>query len=216
MPRHMSQIQGTQLFMLAKLEGPSQADACRERMRREIMYVDNVDWYGATDALLALDKSNSAGLALARAPYQLTWGAAFLGGWISLPLVFYLPVARWFNKFYVTMDVPEKSDLDTMLEVGSWTWNWMEPPLGTVSFFLLCMQFAREASTNLGSKPPAVRHREMLAQQLQTAFPQYCPDVVADYAMATAFDDDSDNIQRDNIFMEAVMAKKKGGAEKEE
>jgi hypothetical protein len=25
-------------------------------------------------------------------------------------------------------DVPEAKDLETALEVGSWAWNWMEPP----------------------------------------------------------------------------------------
>ena len=29
------------------------------------------------------------------------------------------------------------------LEVGSWSWNWMEPPLGQLSFFLLCLQYSR-------------------------------------------------------------------------
>ena len=28
-------------------------------------------------------------------------------------------------------------------EVGTWTWTWMEPMIGTASFALLCAQFAR-------------------------------------------------------------------------
>jgi hypothetical protein len=37
----------------------------------------------------------------------------------------------------------EPKDLETWLEVGSWSWNWMEPPLGQISFFLLCLQYSR-------------------------------------------------------------------------
>lgn len=28
-------------------------------------------------------------------------------------------------------------------EIGAWTWNWMEPLTGTLSFTLLTLQFAR-------------------------------------------------------------------------
>ena len=37
----------------------------------------------------------------------------------------------------------QEKDLETWLEVGAWTWNWMEPPLGTITFVLLCMQLSR-------------------------------------------------------------------------
>ena len=39
------------------------------------------------------------------------------------------------------------------LEVGSWTWGWNEPVLGTVSFVLLAFQFARNQMVNLGARP---------------------------------------------------------------
>ena len=47
----------------------------------------------------------------------------------------------WFNDVMVTTDIPPPEDLETVLETGSWAWNWMEPPLGQLSFFLLCVQF---------------------------------------------------------------------------
>ena len=40
----------------------------------------------------------------------------------------------------MTTDVPEDRDLETPLEVAIWTWSWMEPPLGQISFLLLTMQ----------------------------------------------------------------------------
>ena len=60
-------------------------------------------------------------------------------GIYSFPVVFDANVAHWFNNLYVTTDIPEPKDLETMFEVGNWTWGWMEPPLGTISFFILCM-----------------------------------------------------------------------------
>ena len=54
---------------------------------------------------------------------------------------------------YVTADFPEPKDLETWLEVGSWSWNWMEPPLGQASFFLLCLQYSRDQMKNIGMKP---------------------------------------------------------------
>ncbi len=63
-------------------------------------------------------------------------------------------VASLYESKYVCMcvcvDVPEAKDLETWLEVGGFAWNWMEPPLGTISFVLLCMQFARSQLQNLG------------------------------------------------------------------
>ena len=47
--------------------------------------------------------------------------AAYVAAWASIPLVFSLQTAKKFNEVAVTTDVPEPADLNTMLEVGSWT-----------------------------------------------------------------------------------------------
>ena len=61
-----------------------------------------------------------------------------------------------------------------MLEVGIWTWNWMEPPLGTISFFLLCIQFARDQKVNIrGGKPWTTYWKEKQGDKLAAAYPQY-------------------------------------------
>lgn len=41
--------------------------------------------------------------------------------------MFDVNVALWFNENFVTTDVASDEDLETYLEVGAWTWNWMEP-----------------------------------------------------------------------------------------
>lgn len=59
----------------------------------------------------------------------------------------------WFNDAFVTFEEAGDGELDTWLEVGSWSWNWMEPTLGEASFFILCMQMTRNNMQNLGWKP---------------------------------------------------------------
>ena len=56
------------------------------------------------------------------------------------PLRAHPDTCLWFNEGFVTTEVAEAKDLETWLEVGSWSWTWMEPPLGQISFFLLCLQ----------------------------------------------------------------------------
>jgi hypothetical protein len=110
--------------------------------------------------------SNRRGMFLVTLPYKLAIATAVGAGFISVPMIFHLDTVMWFNEFYVTSDVPEPKDLETPLEVGSWAWNWMEPPLGQISFFLLCMQFARAQMENLGLKPFTAWYKAKRARRL--------------------------------------------------
>lgn len=83
-------------------------------------------------------------------------------------------------------DVPEPDDLETTLEVGSWTWNWMEPILGQVSFFLLCLQFSRSQIQNLGVKPYTDQVKLWRGKRLADAFPQYDSRVLIAYSQTAA------------------------------
>ena len=42
----------------------------------------------------------------------------------------------------------------------------MEPPLGQISFFLLCMQFSRSQLENLGAKPFTAAYKAKRAARL--------------------------------------------------
>ena len=118
-------------------------DACAEVLKRHIMAVDAVTYDDACKQFEEIAAKNREGMWLAAIPYQIGVATAVSAGLLSIPMVFDLNTAVWFNEHYVTTDVPEPRDLETALEVGSWTWNWMEPPLGQISFFLLCLQFSR-------------------------------------------------------------------------
>lgn len=116
---------------------------------------------------------NRQGLWMATLPYKLGIVTAVSVATLSIPMIFEINTVLWFNELYVTSDVPEAKDLETPLEVGSFAWNWMEPPLGQASFFLLCMQYARAQMQNLGIKPYTESFRHRRAARLVEAFPQY-------------------------------------------
>jgi hypothetical protein len=85
------------------------------------------------------------------------------------------------------VDVPEEKDLETALEVGSWAWNWMEPPLGQISFFLLCLQFARAQMQNLQVHPYTEWLQNKRAARLTALYPQYNKIIVEDFAKGDKF-----------------------------
>ena len=97
---------------------------------------------------------------------------------------FDLPTATLFNQAFVTTDVPPAEDLETILEVGSWTWGWMEPVMGQVSFFLLCLQFSRAQIEKLGFRPYTEHIKTRRAKRLAQAFPQYDAGILMGFSKA--------------------------------
>lgn len=159
----VNELSNETLYMMAKT---GDLAASRERMIREVMLVDGADRDSAKEMTRTIAKKNAEGLFVGLLPYRVGIATAIFSAWISIPAVFSLQFAKWFNTYFVTTEVPPKSELDTLLEVGSWTWNWMEPPLGTISFFLLCLQYARDQARaprsgmpedSLGHSQPAGR-----------------------------------------------------------
>lgn len=157
-------------------------EAREERLIREIMAVDNCSWQAAQPTFLKLMNSNRSYLFLATLPYKIGIVTAVSAGFFSIPMIFHLDTVLWFNEGFVTSDVPEAKDLETPLEVGSWAWNWMEPPLGQISFFLLCMQYARSQMENLGVKPYTATYRSWRASRLCKEFPKYSAVVVSSFS----------------------------------
>lgn len=144
-----------------------------EMLKRHIMSNDKISYDEATEVFEKIQKKNSEFMFSLSLPYQIGIGLGLTAAFWSVPLVFDLSIAEWFNEHFVTTDVPEPQDLETMFEVGSWTWNWMEPALGTVSFFLLCLQYTRAQIQNLGVKPYTEKVKQWRGERLSNAFPQY-------------------------------------------
>ncbi|KAK3289174.1 hypothetical protein CYMTET_3378 [Cymbomonas tetramitiformis] len=168
------------VLLLLSLQGDHAAAA--ERLTREIMVVDKVDWDAAQPRLKEMREHNKENRSLITLPYCFGIAASVTAGISSFWLVFDLETALAFNTHFVTTDVADPEDLETMLEVGSWTWNWMEPPLGQLSFFLLCLQFARAQLQNLGVKPYTGYVLKYRANRLVKRFPTYDKKIVEDFS----------------------------------
>ena len=179
MPRSYNELPN-ELIISAAIEGDQ--EAVEERLIREIMAVESLSWDEARPIFLEMVQENRKGLFMITLPYKIGVVSAVVAGVVSLPMVFDYNTVLWFNEFYVTSDVPEAKDLETPLEVGSWAWNWMEPPLGQVSFFLLCMQFARAQLQNLDKKPYTEYIKASRARRLCQAYPKYSPSIVTAFS----------------------------------
>lgn len=179
MPVGMSEMDNETLVTIAAL---GNHEARCEVLIRHIMSVDNIEYDEASETFVDIAQANRNSVNFAVYPYFFAMGLSMFAAVASLPMVFDLNTALLFNKDFVTTDVPEPRDLETMLEVGSWTWNWMEPPLGALSFSLLCLQYARSHLKNLGLHPYTTRLISRRADTLAAAYSQYDPIVIRQYS----------------------------------
>jgi len=170
MGRSFSEMENEPLQVIAEM---GNHHARCEVLRRHIMAVDDIEYLKACKTLGKIATKNREGMALVVLPYQVMIGTALVAGLGSIPMVFDISLAKWFNEHFVTMEVPMPSDLDTMLETGAWTWNWMEPLTGTLSFTILTLQLVRNNFLNLGIKPFTERILAQRTQNLVKQFPRY-------------------------------------------
>eukprot|EP00934_Nitzschia_sp_Nitz4_P006528 Nitzschia sp. Nitz4//scaffold2_size372955//176921//177713//NITZ4_000423-RA/size372955-snap-gene-0.81-mRNA-1//-1//CDS//3329546778//6518//frame0 len=153
-----------------------------EVLKRHIMCVDECSYDEASKTFDMIAKKNREGMWMVAFPYQIGISLGVISAFVSIPMVFDLNTTLWFNEFFVTTEVPGKEDLETGLEVGAWAWNWMEPPLGTLSFVLLCLQYSRAQMSNLGIKPYTITLKKWRGRNLANEFPQYNPDLIMDFS----------------------------------
>jgi len=179
MPRYHYEFPNDVLCLMA-VQGDH--DARKERLIREIMAVDELSWDDAQPKIKEIANATHQGISLAVFPFRAVIWGSLIAGFVSFPLVFHLDTALWFNDKFVTAEVAAPEDLETWLEVGSWTWNWMEPPLGQISFFLLCLQLARDQSANIGKRSLSENLKIRRAITIADKFPQYDRKILEDFA----------------------------------
>eukprot|EP00808_Paulinella_micropora_P004199 g2827.t1 len=194
MPRHYYEMHNDALLLMA---ARGDAGARKERLCREVMACDRVDYIQARQKveeirtfLLQLPFHKLAFL-----PYKIGIACAMTAMLVSLPMVFHLPTAMWFNEHFVTTDVPQPSDMDTPLEISIWTWSWSEPMMGTLSFMLLCAQFARNQLYHITGKGRETPYQRMVRRKQTAAlikrYPQYNILLLADFAEVASVPRDS-------------------------
>merc|ERR1740124_209893 len=164
--------------------------ASMEAVVRNIMVVDSVEYDEASKVLDEMLRFNKNQMHAHIVPYVTGLTAAMTGFVVSWPLVFGKETARWFNDEFVTMDLPAPGEVETVLEVGSWTWSWMEPIMGQISFALLTLQFARNQLINIGIKPYQSAMRQYRARQLVKKYPRYDVKLLTDMTHSVNYTDD--------------------------
>jgi len=170
MGKSFSEMENEPLQVIAEM---GNHNARYEVLKRHIMAVDEVNYAEAEKTMQKVVEKCKEGLFMYALPYRIGIAIALISGIGAIPMVFDLNTATVFNDKFVTMEYPQPSDLDTILETGAWTWNWMEPLTGTLSFSLLTLQYARQQLLNLGVKPFTGRVLSSRSNKLIRAFPNY-------------------------------------------
>jgi len=170
---------------LAELSMQGNHCSRRERLIREIMAVEGIRWGAAHEILNKLDAYNERYYWLESMPYRVGITFAFIGGIMGSLMVFYKPVALWYGEEVAGESLPEGvtdiSELTTN-QVGTWTWGWMEPMIGTASFVLLCAQFGRSQVMQMNMKTYADHLLTWRANRLAKKFPEYDGSMVRAWA----------------------------------
>lgn len=179
MPRHYHEMSNDVLLLMA---ARGVAAAQRERLTREVMAVDMIDWDKAQPKVQEIEQAAHDGIMKYEFPFFIGAFTMTVVAIVSIPMVFHLGSAEWFFERYVTGDHPPMKELETTLEVGGWTWNWMEPLLGTLSFLILAAQLTRGLMINVRIYSPwAARITRWQVAQVQARYPRYHADLVDDF-----------------------------------
>lgn len=182
-PQCLQELDHETLHLLAET---GDHDACTERLRRNIMAVDRVDYMKAGEKIKEIEKCTQRGTNLLTFPYQCGILFYLTAGVGSIPMTFHKDTCLWFNDVYVTSEVPPPEDLESFYEVGSWSWSWVEPLVGTGCFVLMAFQMVRALMMNMNIKPYgnwAANHR---AARVVKTYPQYNPEFVEDFAFSSS------------------------------
>ena len=123
MPINYRKLDNTALSTLGAMG--DQVQALEEMLKRHIMATDRVDYHTASQIFLKIEAKNHEMEFAMAFPFQLGIIVCGVGGFLAVPLVFHLPTVEWFNENFVTAEHPRPEELQTALEVGSWSWNWM-------------------------------------------------------------------------------------------
>ena len=187
--RRFSEFSNETLAVMASL---GVYGASKERMLREIMRVDGCSYLEAYAVLAKMNLHLEGGTSLHKLPYQAIIAGAWALGVVLIPLgVFQKDLAIWFATAHVGVDLPPAEEIDTVWKVGTWTWQWMEPIIGTWSFVLLALQLIRANGLQIDAKPFNERILTARADDLYKQFPEYEREIVRDYSKSDPFGRDT-------------------------
>lgn len=99
LPREFEEMSNDTITILARM---GDQEAREERLIREIMRVDDVDWEAAQPRFQEMMEANRRGMWLATFPYKVGLVTSVASAVLSIPMVFDYNTILWFNEHYVT------------------------------------------------------------------------------------------------------------------
>ena len=164
------------------LSSEGDLEARKEALIRNIMVVDSMQYDDAKKVFMEIEKLNQSYMKIHEIPYKVGLGVSLTAGFVSIPLVFQYDAVLFVHDLFVSAEAPEPQDRESFLEIGSWSWAWMEPVLGQISFLLLTLQFARSQLLNMGKKPYGSYVKHWRAQKLIQKYPRYNQTLMTNFA----------------------------------
>jgi hypothetical protein len=113
----IQEIDNKSLLIMAAMNSDTAAHV--EMLKRHIMSINRCSYDDACIKFKEIQLSNIQYLWLIALPYRIGIVSGTTAAIISVPMVFYLPLADWFNRLFVTTSIPDQEDIETILEVGS-------------------------------------------------------------------------------------------------
>lgn len=182
-PRELYEYSNEALLLASR--APDAHDAHQERLIREIMVVDKIDYPRACAKMKEIFEYNSKVSNILTVPLHTGLAVAVVGAIGCVPLVFHEHSAQSFADLIgVAVECHQENNF---AQVGQATWSYMEPILGTASFSILCLQLLRGAMVNMAYQPYIDFVHSHRANKLAKAFPQYSKAVVKDFGRSQPF-----------------------------
>ena len=184
-PRELYEMSNEMLALAART--PDAHDVHQERLVREIMAVDDVEYPQACERMKDMYKLNEDMSRWLLMPLHAGLVSCAFAGVVVVPLVFDHSIAISFAEF-LGAEQPGQLPADaSWATVGEYSWPWMEPLIGTLSFSILCAQLFRGALVNLAYSPYIEFCQSYRANNLSDAYPQYTRSIVKQFGRSQPF-----------------------------
>lgn len=176
-PAELYELSNELLALMSRDVTPAAHDVHQERLTRDIMAVDNIEYDEARQKMAEMFYENRTQSWWNRLPNDAGLFISGAAAVIVVPIVFHADVGLAFAD-RVAASYDELPTTSSYADVGTWGWAWCEPMIGTASFSILCLQLLRERMLALGVKPFSDFVLSRRAQILAEKYPQYSPAIV--------------------------------------
>eukprot|EP00924_Labyrinthula_sp_SR-Ha-C_P013878 snap_masked-scaffold_5-processed-gene-16.53-mRNA-1 protein AED:0.00 eAED:0.00 QI:106/1/1/1/0.66/0.5/4/954/255 len=188
MPTRAFDCDNETLFFLAHL---GEFDALRERMLREIMFVDKLSSKEAEEKLIEITAVYDRGNWITLLPFRLGSMAGLAASTLCVPLVYHKALVVWFG--YEVAKIPGfplYHHISSSLLASKFAWLWMDPLTSVLSFMFLGLQLMKIMLRKFSRFRPIAGYKDIILMKrtavLFQEYPQYDKNILSHYFAATA------------------------------